>query len=259
MSMRPTGLVTILLLMWSAGATAQVPAPQTQLKVITSGGFAAPLAAVLPAFEKATGISVAVTRGASQGPGPTTIAAQLRGGAYADMVIMSREGLNDLIGEGRIVAHSDIDLASTPLALSVRAGAPRPDIGSLDALRQTLLSARSVTFPASTSGTYLTGTLFPRLGIADRMAAKSSNAGVAALAAGQAEIAIQPESELLHAPGTDFVGPLPAQAQFISVFSTALVAGSANQAAARQLIDFLASGKAAAAMRDSGMSPTGGR
>ena len=251
-------LAAALLLTTCGGAAAQAPA-HVQLKVLSSGGFATPLAKVLPEFEKATGISVAVTRGASQGPGPTTIGAQLRSGASADMVIMSREGLNDLIGEGRIVARSDIDLASAPLALSVRAGAPKPDISTLDGLRQTLLNAKSVTFPASTSGTYLTGTLFPRLGIADQMKAKSSNAGVAALAQGQAEIAIQPESELLHAPGTDFVGPLPAQAQFVSVFSTALVAGSSNQAAAKQLIDFLASGKAAAAMRDSGMTPAGSR
>ncbi len=253
--MRLKSPVMILMLLSCASAAAGAPAAPGPLKVITSGGFAAPLAEILPVFEKSSGITVAVSRGASQGPGPTTIGAQLRSGATADMVIMSREGLNDLIAEGRILPHSDIDLASTPLALSVRAGAKKPEIGSLDALRQTLLNAKSVTFPASTSGTYLTGTLFPRLGIADKLAAKSSNAGVAAVAAGQAEIAIQPESELLHAPGTDFVGPLPAPAQFVSVFSAGVVAGSSNQVAARQLMDFLASGKAAAAMRDNGMSP----
>lgn len=257
--MRSKILAAILVLMVPGGAIAQEPAAHASLKVITSGGFAVPLAKILPEFEKSAGISVAVTRGASQGPGPTTIAAQLRSGARADMVILSREGLNDLIAEGRIIARSDRDLARTPLGLSVRAGAAKPDIGTLDALRQTLVSARSVTFPASTSGTYLTGTLFVRLGIADQLKAKSSNDGFAAVARGDAEIAIQPESELLHAAGTDFVGPLPEGAQFISVFSTALVAGSDNQAAARQLIDFLASGKAAAAIRDSGMSPTGTR
>jgi molybdate transport system substrate-binding protein len=175
------------------------------------------------------------------------------------MVIMSREGLNDLIAEGMIVAHSDVDLASTPLGLSVRAGAPKPDISTLDGFRQTLLGARSVTFPASTSGIYLTRTVFPRLGIASEMAVKSSNAGVAAVARGDAEIAIQPESELLHAPGTAFVGLLPRQVQFVSVFSTALVAGSDNAAAARQLVKFLVASKASGVMRDSGMSPIGAR
>jgi molybdate transport system substrate-binding protein len=245
-------------LLWSGwAAVAQAPGTPVHLKVITSGGFAAPLADVLPEFEKISGISVEVSRGASQGPGPDTIRAQLRRKVPADLVILSREGLNDLIAEGLITAHSDVDLASTPLGLAVRAGALKPDIGTLDAFRQTLLRAKSVTFPASTSGIYLTGTVFPRLGIADQMAAKSSNAGVAAVARGEAEIAIQPESEVLHAPGTEFVGILPQQVQFVSVFSTALVAGAGNAAAARQLIDFLASGKASGAMRDSGMSPAG--
>ena len=248
-----------LVLLFAVAAAAQAPISPAHLKVMTSGGFAAPLAEVLPEFEKVSGISVEVARGGSQGSGPDTIRAQLHRKVPADMVIMSREGLNDLIAEGMIVAHSDVDLASTPLGLSVRAGAPKPDISTLDVFRRTLLSARSVTFPASTSGIYLTRTVFPRLGIASEMAAKSSNAGVAAVARGDAEIAIQPESELLHAPGTDFVGLLPAQVQFVSIFSTALVAGSDNAAAARQLVKFLSSSKANGAMRDSGMSPIGAR
>src|SRR5712672_2935760 len=89
-----------------------------QVKVITSGGFAAPLREMLPEFEKSTGISVEVTLGKSQGSGPDTIAAQLSRGVVADVVIMSREGLNDLISANRIVSHSDIDLAKTPIGLS---------------------------------------------------------------------------------------------------------------------------------------------
>jgi len=255
--MRSIRLAATIVLLTAGAVNAQAPTVPAQLKVMTSGGFAAPLAQLLPEFEKVSGISVVVTRGGSQGPGPDTIAAQLRRGVPADMVIMSREGLNDLIAEDRIVAHSDIALASTPLGLSVRAGAAKPDIGTLDALRQTLLRARSVTFPASTSGTYLTGSLFPRLGIEHEMAAKSSNAGVAAVARGDAELTIQPQSELLHVSGTDFVGPLPAQAQFISVFSAALVSGSSNEAAARQLIEFLSSGKTSQALPAHGMSPAG--
>jgi molybdate transport system substrate-binding protein len=253
--MRLISLAAGFVFLSAMAAVAQVPASPVHLKVLTSGGFAAPLAEILPEFEKASGISVEVARGASQGPGPDTIGAQLRRNVPADMVIMSREGLNDLIAEGMIVPHSDVDLASTPLGMSVRAGAPKPDIRTLDAFRQTLLQARSVTFPASTSGMYLTKTVFPRLGIAREMMAKSSNAGVAAVARGEAEIAIQPQSEVLHAVGTDFVGVLPTQVQFISVFSAALAVHSDNAAAARQLIDFLASGKAAGSMSHSGMSP----
>jgi len=253
--MRLISLAARLVFLFSVAAAGQAPVTSTHLKVLTSGGFAAPLAEILPEFEKATGISVEVARGASQGPGPDTIGAQLRRNVPADMVIMSREGLNELIAEGLILSQSDRDLASTPLGLAVRAGAAKPDISTLDAFRQTLLQAKSVTFPASTSGIYLTKTVFPRLGIASEMTAKSSNAGVAAVARGEAEMAIQPQSEVLHAAGTDFVGVLPAEVQFVSVFSTAVTAHSSNAAAARQLIDFLASGKAVGAMRHNGMEP----
>jgi molybdate transport system substrate-binding protein len=255
--MRLISLAAGFVLLSAMAAAAQAPA--AHLKLLTSGGFAAPLAEILPDFEKASGISIEVARGASQGPGPDTIGAQLRRNVPADMVIMSREGLNDLIAQGMIVPHSDKDLASTPLGMAVRAGAPKPDISSLDAFRQTLLQAKSVTFPASTSGIFLAKTVFPRLGVASEMTAKSSNAGVAAVARGEAELAIQPESEVLHAPGTDFVGVLPTQVQFVSVFSAAVTVHSDNAAAARQLIDFLASAKAAGAMNHNGMSPMGAR
>jgi molybdate transport system substrate-binding protein len=237
-------------------ALAALPqAAQAQVKVITSGGFATPLAKIVPVFEKATGISVTVTRGASQGAGPNTIAAQLGRGVRADLVIMSREGLNDLMGLGRIVAGSDIDLAKTPIGLAVRAGAAKPDIATDAAFRKTLLAAKSITFPASTTGIYMTKEMFPKLGIAREVLAKSSNLGVAAVAQGRADIAIQPVSELMNQPGTQFAGAIPADLQYISVFSTALVKGSDHAADAKRLMDFLASAKAHDAMRDSGMEP----
>ena len=226
-----------------------------QVKVITSGGFAAPLREMLPEFEKSTGISVEVTLGKSQGGGPDTISAQLGRGVDADIVIMSREGLHDLISANRIVAHSDIDLAKTPLGLSVRAGAPKPDISSAEAFKNTLLHARSITYPSSTTGIYMATKLFPQLGVASEVASKSSNAGVAAVAKGDAEIAIQPVSELLHVPGTEFVGTLPHEIQYISGFSAALVTGSSKSSAAKKLITFLGSAKAKDAIRNSGMEP----
>jgi molybdate transport system substrate-binding protein len=230
-----------------------------QLKVMTSGGFAAPLHAALPEFEKSTGISVAVILGKSQGSDPATIGAQLRRGVAADVVILSREGLNDLISARQVVANSDVDLAKTPIGMAVRSGAPKPDISTVEAFKTTLLRARSITYPSSTTGIYMATRLFPQLGIADAVAGKSSNAGVAAVAKGDAEIAIQPVSEILHAPGTDFVGTLPQSIQYISVFSAAVVAGSDKTGQARQLIDFLASPKAGDAIRDSGMEPLGSR
>src|ERR1700727_4114754 len=99
-----------------------------QLNVIMSGGFSAAYQEALPDFEKSTGITVTTARGQSQGNGPNAIGAQLRRGVPADVVIMSKEGLSQLIADGKIVAGKDIDLAQTPLGVSVRAGAPKPDI-----------------------------------------------------------------------------------------------------------------------------------
>src|SRR5215831_6880727 len=139
-----------------------------QLRVIISGGFSPAYQEMLPEFERTTGIAVATGSGASQGSGPQTIAAQLQRGVSADVVILSREGLTALMSAGRIVAGTDVDLASVPLGAAVRSGAPKPDIGTVDAFKQTLLSAKAVVVPGSTSGIYLRTTVFPQLGIADK-------------------------------------------------------------------------------------------
>jgi len=232
---------------------------RAQLTVITSGGFAAAFQVLQPEFEKATGIKLTVTRGASQGSGPDTIGAQLGRGFPADVVILSREGLDDLIAEKRIVAGSDVNLGQTPLGMAVRAGASKPDIRTVEAFKQTMLRAKSVTFPGSTTGIYMVKKLFPQLGIASEMAPKTTSTGVAAVAKGDAEIAVQPVSELLHMPGTEFVGTLPKEIQYVSVFSAAMVAGSKQAKAAKQLLDFLTSEKAKAAIKASGMEPVKAR
>jgi molybdate transport system substrate-binding protein len=226
-----------------------------QVKVIMSGGFSAAFEELLPVFEKTTGLTVSTARGPSQGNGPNTIGAQLRRGVPADVVIMSREGLDELIAEGRIVIKSDADLAQAPLGVSVRAGAPKPDIGSVDAFKQTLLRAKSITFPNSTTGIYMTTKMFPHLGIASAISGKITNTGVAAVASGESEIAIQPVSELLHAPGVEFVGTIPAEIQYVSVFSAAIVAGSKEPEASKRLIAFLKSEEAQTAITKSGMEP----
>jgi len=115
------------------------------VKVIMSGGFATAYRSALPEFERTTGIAVTTGSGASQGNGPETIGAQLRRGVPADMVIMSREGLNDLIAEGRIVAGTDVNLAQTPLGVAVRAGAPsRTSTPSMPSGRRCLTQSPSL-------------------------------------------------------------------------------------------------------------------
>ena len=230
-----------------------------QLNVITSGGFAAPLREILPDFQRTTGMTVATARGQSQGGGPNAIGAQLRRGTPADVVIMSKEGLNELIAEGRIVTGTVVDLAQTPLGVSVRVGASKPNIDTVEAFRQTLLRAKSITFPSSTTGIYLLTKLFPQLGISDSLAGKITHTGVADVANGNAELAIQPVSELLHVEGTVFVGTIPGSIQYISVFSCAAVQGGKQLEASKRLIAFLRSETATEAMRNSGMEPLAAR
>jgi molybdate transport system substrate-binding protein len=224
-----------------------------RLQVMTSGGFAEPLKKLLPEFEHESGISVSIAIGKSQGAGDDTINAQLAHGAAADMVVLTREGMNDLIGQGRIVAHSDVDIAKSPLGVAVRAGQPKPDIGTVAAFKKTLLEAKSLAYPGSTTGFYVSGTLYPKLNAAKELQAKSSNIGVAGVAAGKAQLAIQAITELIHAPGADYVGLVPKELQYDTVFAAALVTGTGNDGPAKKLIAFLASDKALAVLHGSGM------
>ncbi len=232
-----------------------------RLTVIISGGFSVSYQELLPGFEASSGIGVATLSGASQGKGPETIAAQLSRGILADAVILSREGLSELIAAGRIVPASDVDLAQAGLGAAVRSGAARPDIGTVAALKQALLKARVVAVPASTSGIYLTSELFPRLGIAEKINVKIMPRGsqsAALVADGEADIALQPTSELVRAPGLDYLGPLPAELQLVQTFCAAVVQGSREVELATRLIAFLASEGSAAVIRKNGMQPVRG-
>jgi molybdate transport system substrate-binding protein len=230
-----------------------------QVKVIISGGFSPAYRELVPEFEKDTGITVTTTSGGSVGSGPNTIGGQIRRGVPADVVILAREGLSDLIAEGRMVAGTDVDLARSIIGMIVRAGAPKPDISTVDALKQALLHAKSVAMSSSTSGVYLTTVLFPKLGIADQMAAKISTNGAAAVGRGEAEIGLQQVSEVLAVPGVDFVGSIPAEVQYVTTYAAAVVMGSTEVDASRRLIAFLSSERASAAIKKSGMEPSRSR
>jgi molybdate transport system substrate-binding protein len=232
-----------------------------QVKVLISGGFSGPYEKLLPEFTRTTGIAVTTASGASQGSGPQTIAAQLARGVPADVVILSREGLAELVAAGRIASGTDVDLARVPLGVAVRSGAPHPDVGSVAALREALLDARVVAVPASTSGIFLSKEVFPRLGVSDRIEVRATprGAGAAALvASGEARLAVMPVSEIVHAPGVELAGVIATEIQLLQVFAAAIVSGSGQVDAATRLIAFLASEQAAATIRASGMQALGG-
>lgn len=238
-------------------ALVMVPASSfAQLKVIISGGFSPAYRQLLPDFEKTSGITVTTTSGGSIGAGPNTIGGQVRRGVPADVIILAREGLSELIDEKRIVAGSDVDLAQSRIGMIVRAGAPKPDIRTVEAFKQAMLHAKSVAMSTSTSGTYLTTKLFPQLGIAAEMAGKISNSGAAAVGRGEAEVGLQQVSEVMAIQGVDFVGAIPAEIQYITVYAAAIVASSTQVEASKKLIAFLSSPAAAGAISKSGMEPS---
>lgn len=231
------------------------PTAASQLSVLISGGFSAAYREVLPTFERTAGIDVATASGGSIGSGPNTIPGQLRRGVDADVVILAREGMRDLLAEHLVLEGTDVDLARSVIGLVVRAGAPKPDISTVDNLKKVLLSARSVAVSSSTSGVYLTTTLFPKLGIGEQMAAKTSMAGAALVGRGEADVGLQQVSELLPIAGTQFVGRIPDEVQYVTTYAAAVGARSANRDRARSLIAFLSSDGAAGAIRRSGMEP----
>lgn len=231
------------------------------VNVLISGGFSFAYEQLLPEFRRTTGIDVTAESGASQGSGPQTIAAQLARGVAADVVILSREGLTELIAARRIAAGTDVDLAQVPLGVAVRADAPKPDVRTVEAFKQLMLRAKTVAMPGSTSGIWLKTELFPRLGIADKVGTKLAPRGSDAtrmVAAGEVDLAVMPVSEIVHAAGVEFVGTIAPEIQFVQVFCAAVVAGSQQLESAKRLIEFLASARACEAIRNSGMEPLAG-
>lgn len=229
------------------------------IKVMLSGAFTAAYDELIPQFERATGIKVrSESHLGSVGNSPNSIPGRLEGGQLADVVILSRAGLDQLVKQGRVVPDSRVDLVRSSIGMAVRAGAPKPDISSVDALKRTLLAAKSIAYSSSVSGVYVSTELYQRLGIADQVMGKSKRIeGMVgpAVASGEAEIGFQQVSELLPVPGITYLGPLPPEVQRVSLFSAGIVAGCKEPEAAKALIQFLASPSARAAIVKSGLEP----
>jgi Asp-tRNA(Asn)/Glu-tRNA(Gln) amidotransferase A subunit family amidase/ABC-type molybdate transport system substrate-binding protein len=248
-----TVAVSAAIFLLSAGA-----ACADDIKVMTSGAFTAAYLKLAPQFERATGHHL-VTEATSMGTGAASIEARLAAGEAIDVVIVADAALEQLIKDHRIVPGTRVDLARSAIGMAVRKGAPKPDISSVDALRRALLGAKSIAYSASVSGSYLSTELFQRLGVADQVLPKSrriENERVGAVVArGDAEIGFQQISELLPEPGIDFVGPLPADVQRVTVFSAGIGAAGRHPDAAKSLITFLASPTAIPEIRKTALEP----
>src|SRR5688572_8026802 len=243
--------------------SAPASASADEIRVMISAGFYGVYAELGPAFERATGHRLITTRGPSMGDSPEAIPTRLARGEFADVVILDGHAADELVTHGFARAGSRIDLARSRIGMVVRAGAPVPDISTVDALTRTLLAAQSIGYSDSGSGTYLSTTLFPQLGIADQIARKSrkvrgppSGEPVAAVVArGEVEIGFQQVSELLHVPGVTFVGAIPAELQPGSTFAGAITTTARQPEAAVALLRFLSSPEAASTLVKAGLTP----
>ena len=238
-------------------------ASAADVQVMISAGFYGAYSELGPAFERASGHHLVTTRGPSMGDSPESIPSRLARGEAADVVILDGGATDELGKRGLVRADTKTELARSLIGMVVRAGAAKPDIGSVAALRSTLLTAKSIAYSDSGSGTYLSTKLFSELGVAEEIAAKSRKvrgppsgepvAGV--VARGEAEIGFQQVAELMHVPGVTFVGALPAEVQPNFSFAGTLTSTVRQPEAARALIRFLASSEAAPVIARAGLTP----
>jgi molybdate transport system substrate-binding protein len=239
------------------------PASADDVRVMISAGFYGVYAELGPAFERATGHRLITTRGPSMGDSPEAIPTRLARGETADVVILDGGSADELATRGFVRAGSKVLLALSQVGMVVRAGAPKPDIGSVEAFRKTLLAAKSIGYSDSGSGTYLSTILFAKLGLADQVMGKSrkvrgppSGEPVAAVVArGEVEIGFQQVSELIHVPGVTFVGPIPAELQPGATFAGAITTAARAPDAALALLRFLSSPQAASTIVKAGLAP----
>jgi molybdate transport system substrate-binding protein len=212
------------------------------------------LAELARGFEQRSGCVVVI-----EAVGGVDAAKRVQAGEPFDVVVLASDAIERLIASGRVVAGSRVDLVRSPVAMAVRAGAPRPDVASAQAVKAAVLAARSISYSTGPSGVHLSR-LFERWGIAQEIRHRIVQAppGIPVgtlVARGEVELGFQQLSELMHLPGIDVVGLLPDAIQFITIFSAGTCTGSARAAAVRAMLDDMTSSEAAEVKRRHGMEP----
>jgi molybdate transport system substrate-binding protein len=227
----------------------------SELVVFSTIGVRSAAEQLFAQFDKASH-KLAVTWGTAP-----MLVKRIEDGDTADVVVLSRAGIDALQKLNKLVAGSDVTLASSGVGIAVKAGAPRPDISTPEALKRTLLAAKSIAYSepsaGGASGVYF-AKLLERLGIAEQMKPKTKYpppGGFSAnlLMTGEAELAVQQKPELLHVSGAEIVGLLPGDLNVVTEFATAIMAGSKNSDAAKSLIKMLQSPEAVAVFRSKGL------
>ncbi|MES2185308.1 MAG: substrate-binding domain-containing protein [Pseudomonadota bacterium] len=234
------------------------PAAQADtLKVLTSGAFKSVVLALVPGFEARTGHKVEV-----QNDTAGALAKRIGGGEAFDVVVLTPAGLKPFAADGKVAADSVTPLARVAIGVAVKAGAPKPAIGTVEEFKQAVLGARKVAYidPAAggSSGIYLDG-LFQRMGIADAVHAKAVlvQGGYVAekLVNGEADLAVHQISEILPVAGATLVGPLPEAIQNYTTYAGAVSGSTAHAPAARAFLATLSGPEAVETLRTKGMTP----
>ena len=226
----------------------------SRIKVISSMATRQVLADLVELFQRQSAQAVAV-----ESVGGVDAARRVRAGEAFDVVVLAADAIEQLIAGGQIVPGSRVDLVRSGVSIAVRAGAAHPDVGTEEALKEAVLAAGSLSYSTGPSGVHL-AKLFERWGIADaireRIVQAPPGVPVGSLVAdGKVELGFQQLSELMHLPGIDVVGPLPAPIQIITTFSAGLSATSTQPEAVQAMLDFMISPAAAEAKRRNGMEP----
>jgi molybdate transport system substrate-binding protein len=184
---------------------------------------------------------------------------RLQSGESADVVILTREGLDGLAAQGSVVAETCVDLARSYVGIAVKAGADHPDIATVAALRATLLGAKSVAYSRIGASGIFFAQLIERMGIAHEINARAeivpSGLTAALLVAGEADLAVQQLSELMQVDGVELVGPIPRELQTAAVFSAGRLAASVKAVQSDALLNYLASAEVAPMLRAAGLEP----
>lgn len=233
-------------------------AQAAEIHVIVTGALTAPFRQIVPAFEHATGDKLVLSWGPSAGASGDAIPVRLRKGEQADVVIMIGTALDGLVKQGVFKPALRRDIAQSGIGVGVRVGAPRLDVSSPDALKQTLLGAKSIGYSEGGSGVYVSTELLKRLEIAEQLAPKmklvTGELVGEAIARGDVEIGIQQISELRAVKGVDYLGPLPGDLQLAAIITAATSQDAKEAEAARTFVSFLSSPEAAKAFNDGGLN-----
>jgi len=245
---------TKFIIVGAVSLLASFTASAAEIKVLASGATKEVIDEILPAFEKTSGHKVAIAF-----TGSANIKKRIGAGEVYDLVVVGGPVIDAFIQQGKIVSGSRTDLMKSGVGAAMRAGAPKLDIGSSEALKKTLLSAKSIGYSSGPSGDYVVS-LVERMGITDQIKPKMKQVPSGAristmIESGEVEIGFQQISELIHEKGIDYLGPLPAEVQKITVFSAGLHTGAKETEAAKSLVKALKSPDAATVIKAHGMEP----